>query len=211
MRTTLLAAAALALVGSAQAADFVGTVTGSGLYQYVDPADSIGVPGGCNPVVNPNSTACQFGFVDITWSGRLDVVTDGTNGTFTDSSGGIESITFSSDWGSFSWNAGDTPRHVLPGEPGGDFWLVGLVSSAQVTIANSRITSFSALYHLADETFTFSGLTAKAQSANGGENSNGFRVAAPLFPVPEPTVPVMLGAGVAFLILRQKWLSPRRA
>lgn len=202
-RNILVAAAAALLVGIAHASDFAAEVTGSGEYQFVDPMASIGTPGGCNPSVDPMSTACQFGIVDITWTGRLDVVTAGDSGTFTDASG-IEGITFTSNLGSFSWAPGDVPQPTLPGQPGSDLWMVGLASAAEVTIVNDRISSFSAIYNTSNATFSFSELSARGTSANGSENSDSFQVInGALDPIPEPPAPAFLLAGIALLAARR--------
>lgn len=196
------AAAALAIAGSAHAGGYAATVTGSGLYQYIDPYSSVGVPGGCNPAVDPLSTACQVGIVDVTWTGALDVVTAGSSGTFTDASG-IKSITLTSNLGGFSYAAGDGLVPELPGEPGLPLWLVGLVPGASVTIEDGRIVAFDAVYNTDVSTFTFSGMSAIGQSANPSEDSDGFRVNGGVTSVPEAPSIALFALGLGVLALRR--------
>lgn len=197
----LIAAAATALASTgALADDYSAKLTGSGTFQYVDPRDAIGVPGGCDPSANPNSSACLFGLVDIQWAGKLQVATDGGDGVYTVDTG-LTDIVFTSNWGDFNYTGGAQAEYL---SPLGAF-PVGLAPGATVTISGGRLASINLSFRDATETFEMAGLSARAYTSDGGENSNNFQVFGALDPVPEPRDALLLAAGLAVLVTARRF------
>ena len=205
MKRNLLAAgaAALALASGVQAAEFSARLSGSGQEFFPDPADSIGMPGGCNPSVDPNSTACVYGWVDVTsWAGEVVVSTaSSVDGTYSYGAG-LEAIRFESDYGDFTYSAGDPYVQEFNGL---QYYWDGLAPGALVTISGGRIVGLSAEYDTDPENYTFGGLGVSVRGGmNDGGHGVGMWLSGVLTAVPEAPTSALLALGLGALALSRR-------